>query len=114
MRLEKYTQWVHNRDMQMLRTHLARARAWIAGRLAGRDPKQLALEWSGCILGLGGAAVLATNTSASRYGWIAFLMANFAVIGFARMIRAHGLLVQQCGFMLTSLLGIYRAFFPHF
>ena len=97
----------------MLRTTLAHARASVSRRLAGRDPKQLALEWSGCILGLCGAAVLATNTSVSRYGWIAFLMANFAVIGFARAIRAHGLLVQQCGFMLTSLLGIYRAFWPH-
>ena len=80
------------------------------------DPATLrlrALEWSGCGLGLAGAFLLATNTSVSRYGWIAFLAANFAVIAFARTIRAHGLLVQQCGFMLTSLLGIYRAFWPH-
>lgn len=54
-----------------------------------------ALEWVGCSLGLLGAFLLATNTSVSRYGWIAFLLANFAVIGFAKGIRAHGLLVQQ-------------------
>jgi hypothetical protein len=41
------------------------------------------------------------------------LIANFAVIGFARGIRAHGLLVQQLGFMGTSVLGLVRAFWPH-
>ena len=73
------------------------------------------LEWAGCALGLLGAFVLATNTSFSRYGWVSFLLANFAVIGFARGIRANGLMVQQIGFMGTSLLGLYRAFgpFPH-
>ena len=71
------------------------------------------LEWTGCSLGLLGAFLLATNTSVSRYGWIAFLLANFAVIGFAKGIRAHGLLVQQLGFMATSCLGLVRAFWPH-
>lgn len=70
------------------------------------------LEWAGCGLGLLGAFLLATNTSFSRYGWISFLLANFAVIGFARGIRANGLLVQQVGFTATSLLGLYRAFGP--
>ena len=37
------------------------------------------LEWSGCILGLLGAFLLATNTEVSRYGWIAFLAANLAM-----------------------------------
>jgi hypothetical protein len=53
------------------------------------------------------------NTELSRYGWIAFLIANFAVIGFAHGIRAHGLFVQQLGFMGTSILGLVRAFWPH-
>ena len=38
--------------------------------------------------------------------------ANFAVIAFARRIRANGLLVQQLGFFATSSLGLYRAFWP--
>jgi len=71
------------------------------------------LEWTGCTLGLLGAFLLATNTSFSRYGWIAFLLANFAVIGFANGIRARGLLVQQLGFMATSILGLCRAFGGH-
>lgn len=71
------------------------------------------LEWSGCILGLLGAFLLATNTDVSRYGWIAFLAANLAMIGFAWGMRAHGLLLQQVGFMGSSCLGLYRTFMSH-
>jgi hypothetical protein len=45
------------------------------------------------------------------YGWLAFLAANLAMIGFAIGIGRYGLLLQQTGFMFTSLLGIYRAGF---
>ncbi len=69
------------------------------------------LEWAGSLLGLLGALLLATHTRVSRYGWLAFLVANFAMIGFAFGIGRYGLLVQQLGFTATSLLGIYRAGF---
>lgn len=69
------------------------------------------LEWFGSISGLLGAFLLATHTRVSRYGWLAFLAANVAMIGFAFGIERYGLLVQQLGFMGTSLLGIYRAGF---
>ena len=42
-----------------------------------------ALEWAGSLLGLLGAFLLATHTRVSRYGWLAFLAANLAMIGFA-------------------------------
>ncbi len=67
------------------------------------------LEWTGCLLGLLGAFLLATNTRVSRYGWLAFLAANLAMIGLALMIYRYGLLVQQIGFTATSLLGLYCA-----
>lgn len=70
-----------------------------------------ALEWAGSLLGLLGAFLLATHTRISRYGWLAFLAANLAMIGFALGIGRYGLLLQQTGFMFTSLLGIYRAGF---
>lgn len=69
------------------------------------------LEWSGSLCGLIGAFLLATHTRLSRYGWLAFLVANIAMVGFAMGIGRYGLLVQQLGFMATSLLGIYRAGF---
>lgn len=45
----------------------------------------------------------------ARYGWLAFLAANVAMIAFAAGISAYGLLIQQIGFTCTSLLGIHRA-----
>ena len=66
-------------------------------------------EYSGSGLGLLGALMLATNTQYSKWGWFAFLLANFAMIAFALQISAFGLLVQQMGFTATSLLGIWRS-----
>jgi hypothetical protein len=68
-------------------------------------------EWTGSLSGLIGAFLLATHSRVSRYGWLAFLAANIAMIGFALGIQRYGLLVQQLGFMGTSMLGIYRAGF---
>ena len=65
-------------------------------------------EWTGAVLGLMGAFLLATNTSVSKFGWLAFLAANVAMIIFAIRIEAHGLLLQQLGFVATSCLGLYR------
>lgn len=70
-----------------------------------------ALEWSGCLVGLLGAALLATNTYISAFGWAMFLAANFLMMAFAHQIERYGLLVQQLGFTATSILGIFRADF---
>lgn len=69
----------------------------------------LILEWSGAASGLAGALLLALNTRHSRYGWFGFLVANFVMIGFALLGQHWGLLTQQIGFTLTSLIGIYRS-----
>ena len=74
----------------------------------------LMLEWAGSLLGLTGAFLLAIHAHFSPYGWIAFLLANLAMIGFAIGIRRYGLLVQQIGFTATSVLGIYHAGFVSF
>ena len=71
----------------------------------------LLFEWSGSIAGLLGAFLLATNTRVSRYGWVAFAVANVAMIAMALLNELHGLLLQQLGFMATSTLGLYRAGF---
>lgn len=67
------------------------------------------LEWSGSALGLLGAALLASNTKLSSIGWVFFLAANFAMLGFSHGIRRYGLFAQQLGFTLTSVLGIVRS-----
>ena len=66
-------------------------------------------EWMGALLGLVGAFLLATHTTVSRYGWLAFLGANVAMTIFAIAIGAYGLLVQQLGFTGTTLLGLRRS-----
>lgn len=68
------------------------------------------LEWSGALVGILGALLLALNSDISHYGWLAFLIANLVMIVFAWRIDRYGLLVQQLGFTCTTLLGIYRAF----
>ncbi len=66
------------------------------------------LEWLGTGFGLTGALLLATNSRFSRFGWYAYLLANVFMIGFALHIDARGLLLQQCGFLVTTVIGIYR------
>ena len=73
------------------------------------EANQAVFEWSGSILGLIGAFLLATNSRFSKYGWIFFLLANFAMLAFALSISAWGLLIQQIGFTATSVLGIIRS-----
>ena len=67
------------------------------------------LEWSGAIVGLLGALLLALNGRLARFGWLCFLVANIALITWAARLGAHGLLAQQLGFSLTSLLGMKRS-----
>lgn len=64
------------------------------------------LEWSGCALSILGAYLLACNNDRSRYGFIAFLMANALWLGYAALTKAPGLAVQQIAFTVTSLYGI--------
>lgn len=66
-------------------------------------------EWAGSLLGLLGAFLLATHSRVSRYGWVAFLAANLAMVAFAIGIDRYGLLLQQVGFTATSLLGLRRS-----
>lgn len=66
------------------------------------------LEWTGAALGLLGAALLATNTRWSAYGWLAFLASNGCWIAYAQMHEAWGLMAQQAGFTATSVLGLWR------
>jgi len=66
------------------------------------------LEWLGAWSGLAGAALLAVRCRYSPYGWLLFLLSNFCWIAFAARSGIEGLQLQHVGFMLTSLLGIYR------
>lgn len=69
-----------------------------------------ALDMGGGIIGLVGAYALAFNMRFSRYGWLAFFVANIAYIAMARCLGLRWMLIQQVGYVGSSLFGIYRAF----
>ncbi len=68
-------------------------------------------EWIASLTGILGAFLLATHSRASRWGWVAFFIANVAGIIFSLCIQRYGILLQQVVFMGTSLLGLYKANF---
>jgi len=70
------------------------------------------LEWSGAILGLIGAGMLAINHRVSRFGWLFYLVSNVCWVAFGIATHAFGLVVMQVGFTVTTLVGIYRWFSP--
>lgn len=70
------------------------------------------MEWAGCAFGLLGALLLAINCRLSRWGWVSFLVSNAAWIAYSILTGAHGLLLQQAGFTITSAIGLRRWFFP--
>lgn len=66
------------------------------------------IEWTGSLLGLLGAFLLATNSTISGFGFIAFLLSNVCWIACAIHRKVGALFVMQMGFMATSILGIMR------
>lgn len=66
------------------------------------------LEWTGCFTGLGGSALLATNSRYSAWGWVLFILSNAAWIAYGLLKGANGLVAQQIGFTATSLIGIWK------
>ncbi|MDR2837756.1 MAG: hypothetical protein LBV49_04185 [Azonexus sp.] len=70
------------------------------------------LQWFGCAFGLLGALLVATNCRFSRWGFVAYLFSNAAWIAYSILIGAPGLLLQQVGFSITSLIGVWRWFTP--
>jgi hypothetical protein len=72
----------------------------------------LLFEWLGCITGVIGSALLAANTTVSRWGFVWYLASNFAWIAFALMTAAWGLLTMQVVFTVVSFIGVLRWFAP--
>ena len=67
-------------------------------------------EYTGSILGLLGAALLAMNISVSEWGWVVFLVSNMSFIKFSMANRLRGVLLMNVGFTATSVMGIVRGF----
>lgn len=67
------------------------------------------IEWAGSLTGLAGSALLAANIRISKFGWWLFIASNAFMIVFALIGGHNGLLTQQCGFTITSLVGVIRS-----
>lgn len=70
--------------------------------------QQKLIEWTGSVLGLIGAFLLAINTAISGWGFVAFLLSNLCWALFALRQKSWGLLTMQVGFSASSVLGIVR------
>jgi len=66
------------------------------------------IEWVGCITGLSGSILLATNSRYSQWGWIILIVSNIIWIIYGVLTHANGLIIQQIGFIITSMIGIWR------
>ena len=66
------------------------------------------IEAMAAAMGLLGSLLLALRLRWSAWGWVAFLLSNAGWLVFAWGNGHWGLFVQQCGFTLTSLMGIWR------
>jgi nicotinamide riboside transporter PnuC len=64
----------------------------------------------GAFFGILGAALLAIHNRYSRWGWVAYVVSNFAWIFYGTKTDASPLVVQMGFFTLISFVGIYRWF----
>jgi hypothetical protein len=72
--------------------------------------RQKTIEWSGAATGLAGSLLLALNIHASAWGFALFLASNLFWLAYGVRARAWGMVTMQCGYTLTSTLGIVRWF----
>lgn len=66
------------------------------------------LEMIGAGSGILGALTIASNTSFSPYGWIAFLVSSVTLTFFAIHCKTWGLLSLQLCFCITNLIGVWQ------
>jgi hypothetical protein len=69
------------------------------------------LQWTGCVIGVTGAALLAMNNAASRYGFVVFLASNALWLTDGYITQTWGLVVMQVAFTITSAFGVHRWMF---
>ena len=66
------------------------------------------LQWSGCVTGVLGSALLACRSKWSGWGFALFLFSNGLWIDYGILTHTFGLIVMQVAFTVTSIIGIWR------
>lgn len=67
-----------------------------------------AIDWIGCATGLLGAALLSMNNRHSGWGFVLFLVSNFAWMTFGLITHSSSMVLMQIGFTATSLVGVWK------
>lgn len=70
---------------------------------------QTVFEWVGAVAGIAGAAMVASHSRFSPYGWVSFLISSISMSCFALLTAAWGLLLLEFCFILTNLLGLWNS-----
>jgi len=66
------------------------------------------LEWIGSLTGIVGAVMMASNTKASPWAYMIWIIASVTMLVFA-LVKGHsGLALQQACFTLINTVGLYR------
>jgi|TARA_R110001606_G_C15404705_1_gene654285 nicotinamide riboside transporter PnuC len=68
-------------------------------------------EFLGAVVGVIGAALVASHSEYADWGFVCFLVSNVMFITFALQLKLNWLLIMQVVFTVTSIVGIYQGFF---
>jgi len=66
------------------------------------------VEWSGALLGVGAALLLALNIPISAWAYVLYLLSSILLLLWAVLEKAYGIAFQNFVFILINLIGIYR------
>jgi hypothetical protein len=66
------------------------------------------LEWSGSILAVSAAILLALNIELSPWAYVGYLFSSLLLTAWGLRQKAYGIAWQNSVFILINLLGIYR------
>jgi hypothetical protein len=69
-----------------------------------------AIEWTGSVLGVVGAYLLAENRPSSRYAWPIWIGSNCCLIAYFLLIHSWGVLGMQAFYLHSSIRGFRRSF----
>jgi len=65
-------------------------------------------EWSGCLLGILGAVLVAVKSPHARWAWLLWLVSNASWTVYGLATANYALALQQGAFMITSAIGLWH------
>ncbi|HNJ76606.1 MAG TPA: hypothetical protein PLE72_07550 [Azospira sp.] len=65
-------------------------------------------EWSGCLLGILGAVLVAVKSPHARWAWVLWLVSNASWTIYGLATANYALALQQGAFMITSTIGLWH------